>query len=166
MRVLDSSDDSIMACGGIYTTRTDPPEPIVYMARGQGAYWNWKMGDIFPCWGLGNGCLMVRTKIFGMMSKPWYRDIRTIEDLRQYPELFPEAQTHNGRVSISPDIFFFTKLEQMGFKCMAHGGVLPIHWDVEKNQAYWLPADTPPTKNVLFDGKPFGWTSERLVACP
>ena len=36
MRVLETSDDSVMACGGIYTTRNDPPEPIVYMGWNQG----------------------------------------------------------------------------------------------------------------------------------
>jgi len=28
-RILDHSDDSVMACGGIYTTRSKPPEPLV-----------------------------------------------------------------------------------------------------------------------------------------
>jgi hypothetical protein len=157
MRVLETSDESVMACGGIYTTKVNPPEPIVYLAPYQGAYWNWKMGDIFPCFAVGNGCLMVRTKLFEMMPKPWYRWLNSVDDLRQYPDMFPELLASNPQeVSISPDIFFFTKLAQAGFKVLAHGGVLPIHWD-DKGNSYWLPKNTPPTKDVTYGGVPFGW---------
>jgi hypothetical protein len=164
MRVLETSDESIMACGGIYTTKSDPPEPIVYMGLSQGAYWNWKMGDIFPCWAVGNGCLMIRTKLFEMMPKPWYKWLHTRAELEQFPDLFADLIAGDPQeVDISPDIFFFTRLAQMGFKVLAHGGVLPIHHDVEKGKSYWMPANTPPTQGVTFNGQPFGWTKE--VVC-
>lgn len=162
MRVLETSDEDVMACGGIYTTKTVPPEPIVYMGPGEGAYWNWKMGDVFPCWAVGNGCLMVRTKIFEKMSKPWFKDLFTYEQVAEHPDVFPEI-VGNGPaiVSISPDIFFFTKLAQLGYKVLAHGGVLPIHWGVD-GKPYWLPQGIGPTKGVTFDGKPFGWIDDRI----
>jgi hypothetical protein len=161
LRVLESNDESVMACGGIYTTKTNPPEPIVYMERSQGAYWRWKMGDIFPCWAIGNGCLMVRTKLFEMMPKPWYKCLHTIEEMLEFSDLFQEILSeHPQEVDISPDIFFFSRLAQMGFKVLAHGGVLPIHWDITTNKAYWLPKDSPPTAGVTYNGEPFGWTEE------
>ena len=160
MRVLESSDESVMACGGIYTTKSIPPEPIVYMERNQGAFWNWKMGDIFPCFAVGNGCLMVKTKLFQMMSRPWYKSIETIEEFKKYADLFPEALENPQEVSITPDIFFFTKLASMGFKVLAHGGVLPIHHDVDTGKSYWLPKNTPPTQGVTYGGREFGWTPE------
>lgn len=163
--VLDTCDESFMACGGIYTTRTNPPEPIVYMAPGEGAFWDWKLGDIFPCWAMGMGCTMIRMKIFSMMPKPWFKYLRTIEEVREFPDLFPQAMEEmqpGTKCGVSPDLFFFTKLAQCGFKVMAHGGVLPIHWDVEKNAGYWLPRGMPPTKGVTVNGQEFGWTDPEI----
>jgi hypothetical protein len=161
IRVLETSDDSVMACGGIYTTKTNPPEPIVYMEHGQGSFWNWKMGDVFQCWGVGNGCLMIRTKLFQMMPRPWYKSLNTPDELKEFADLFPQVlETTPRSASISPDIFFFTRLRQMGFKVMAHGGVLPIHWDVKTNTPYWLPKGTPPTQGIMLDGKEFGWEAQ------
>lgn len=158
---LENSEKSVMACGGIYTTKTNPPEPIVYKEKGQGAYWDWKIGDVFPCFALGNGCLMVRSQIFREMPRPWYKYIKSVDELAEHAEWFPSYHESNPRmVSISPDIFFFTKLEKMGYKALAHGGVLPIHWDGRKS--FWMPANTKPTDGVLLNGKTFGWTDPSL----
>ncbi len=163
IRVLEGAEEAVMACGGIYTTKSNPPEPIVYLDMGQGSYWNWRIGDIFPCFAVGNGCLMVRTKIFQMMPKPWYRDINTREELEKYPDLFADMIAGDPQeVQVSPDIFFFSRLRQMGFTVLAHGGVLPVHWDVSTNKSYWMPKGSPPTKDVAFNGVPFGWTPEVL----
>lgn len=156
MRVLETSDDSVMACGGIYTTRFDPPEPVVYMGWSEGAFWNWKVGDIFPCWAVGNGCLMIRMKIFQMMPRPWFKTIKTMDEVAQYPDLFPPNDFPIKSVCVSPDLFFFKRLEQMGFKCLAHGGVLPIHHGAD-GKKYWLPKNTPPTQGVVLNGVEFGW---------
>lgn len=162
-RVLDTSDEDVMACGGIYTTRTEPPEPILYMGPGEGAHWNWRMGDIFPCWSIGMGCTMIKVELFKKMPKPWFKELKTVQEVRQFPELFEDIQDKPGtKVGVSTDLFFFTKLNKMGYKVLAHGGVLPIHWDIPKNQGYWLPKDTPPTRGVTFNGKPFGWTDPNL----
>lgn len=157
LRVLESSDKDVMACGGIYTTKTKPPEPIVYMGRGQGAHWSWKMGDIFPCWALGNGCLMIKTQIFKEMPKPWFKNLRNRHQMMQFPEIYADmADIVPEDVVVSPDLFFFAKLSRMGYKVLAHGGVLPIHWGSD-GRSYWLPADTYPTRGVTLNGKKFGW---------
>lgn len=166
-RILDTSDDSVMTCGGIYTTRQSPPEPIVYMGPLQGAFWNWRLGDIFECWATGMGCTMIKLEVFKKMEKPWFKELKTMEEVRQYPDLFPESindVSPNNKGGITSDLFFFTKLRKMGFKALAHGGVLPIHWDVEKNTGYWLPKGMPPTKGVFVNGKEFGWTDPDIVS--
>ena len=166
LRVLEQADSSVMACGGIYTTKTNPPEPIVYLERGAGAHWKWKLGEVFPCWALGNGCLMVRAELFRMMPKPWYQSITTLEQLVTHADVFPEM-IESGlptTVDISPDIFFFSKLAQMGFKVLAHGGVLCIHHDVRTGKSYWLPKDSYPCEGVTVNGEPFGWTSRQEIS--
>lgn len=165
-RVLDTSDELVMTCGGIYTTRLNPPEPIVYMGPGKGAHWDWKLGEIFECWATGMGCTMIKLEVFKKMEKPWFKECKTVAELREFPDLFPDSlidMPQGGRKGgCSTDLFFFTKLAKMGFKALAHGGVLPIHWDVEKNIGYWLPKGMPPTKGVMVNGKEFGWSNPEL----
>jgi hypothetical protein len=164
-RVLETSDPSVMACGGIYTTRINPPEPIVYMGPGKGAFWNWRLGEIFPCWSIGMGCTMIRLEVFNKMEKPWFRELKTLKEVHEYPDLFPDntEEKPGNWGGVSTDLFFFAKLAKMGYKTLAHGGVLAIHWDVEKNTGYWLPKDTPPTRGFKFNGVDFGWTDPELV---
>ena len=161
-RVLDNADESVMACGGIYTTRSKPPEPIVYLRPGEGCHWNWRLGDIFPIWCMGFGCQMVRLEIFKLMPKPWFKELKTWEEIADFPELFPKPPGHTDRTGVSTDMFFFSRLAHMGFKALAHGGVLPVHWDVEAQIGYWLPKDSPPVRGIKFNGKEYGWTDPAL----
>jgi hypothetical protein len=158
-RVLDASDDSVMSCGGIYTTRCKSPEPLVYMKAGDGPFWNWKVGDVFPCWSMGFGCQMIKLELFRKMPKPWFREIRTREELAEFPDLFPEQIDQTvKKVGVSTDFFFFRRLAYMGYTALAHGGVLPVHWDVETNRAYWIPRGAPPVEGLVINGEPYGWT--------
>lgn len=171
-RVLDASDDSVMACGGIYTTRSKPPEPLVYVRPGEGCFWDWKIGDVFECKYIACGCLMIKTEIFKLMPRPWFRELKSWEDVRKFPELFPDAIPGESsiytdeRTGMSTDFFFFAKLAQMGFKVLAHGGILPVHWDVETQTPYWLPKGSPPTKGVKINGKEYGWVDPTLEITP
>jgi hypothetical protein len=71
---------------------------------------------------------------FRRMSKPWFAQLETLDQIKQYPDLFPEAHDRNWKsCGVTSDIFFFTKFAKMGFKVMAHGGVLPRHWNMDKN---------------------------------
>ena len=162
-RVLDSADEEIMTCGGIYTTRCNPPEPIVYLANGQGSHWKWKVGDIFPCFACGMGCTMIRTEIFKIMPKPWFKTLKTYDEVQEFPELFPHVKP-GKHVGASSDMFFYTKLAYMGFQAYAHGGVLPVHY--EGQIGYWLPKGSYPVQGIKFDGKPYGWVDPKMeVAC-
>lgn len=166
MRVLEGSDSDVMVCGGIYTTRTPPPEPLVYMSRQGGAFWKWKVGDIFPCWGLGGGCCMYRMELFKTMPKPWFKWIHTVDDLKGLEDLFPEIiESKSGRVDISEDMFFASRMEQMKWKTIAHGGVLPIHWS-PNGESFWIPANTYPTQGVKVNGEAYGWMDKTIKVEP
>jgi len=98
------------------------------------------------------------------MPKPWFVEIKTREQVMEFPELFPESiDKHIQEVRVSTDQFFFKKLDYMGFKALAHGGVLCVHWDMKTNTAYWLPKDTPPTRGVKVNGKEYGWTNPEVT---
>jgi len=161
-QVLDNADEDVMACGGIYTTRTSPPEPLVFMAPGEGCYWNWRLGDVFPCWAMGFGCTMIRMEIFKLMPRPWFRELKTWQEIAEFPGLFPELPGKSDRTGISTDLFFFSRLAKMGYKVLAHGGVLPVHWDAETQIGYYLPKGSPPVRGIKFNGEEYGWTDPAL----
>lgn len=129
MYVLDQEDakgSNIKVCGGIYCIKQDPPQPLVFMGPGEGAYWKWKIGDVFPCWGLGTGCMMIRTDVFREIPKPWF------------------VTTSDINMQQTDDLYFCDKLKAAGLGVMAHGGVLCSHWDVVNGLIYTLPKDSYP----------------------
>jgi Methyltransferase domain len=143
MKVLDTSHSDVMACGGIYTTREHPIVPLVFQGLGQGSFWKWKAGEVFPCYAVGSGAMMVRNEVFSKLSKPWFKDIQTVDEIEQYRDVFSFEELASARISV--DIFFCQKLAKAGYKVLAHGGILPIHWGPDNNP-YYLPADSYPMR--------------------
>lgn len=111
----------VMVAGGIYTTRSSPPEPLVFMGQGEGPYWQWRAGEIFKCWGLGTGCMMVNMDLFDELPEPWFKTI----------------SEHDRRWS--DDLYFCDEVAKAGYEVMAHGGVLCHHYDMERGIIYELP---------------------------
>lgn len=52
---------------GLYFTRSRPADPLVFKGRGNGAYLDWKFGDLVWCDGLPTGFLLVHTSILKAM---------------------------------------------------------------------------------------------------
>lgn len=117
--------------GGIYTTRAAPPEPIVYSEQGAGAFWDWKAGEVFKCWGIGTGCMMIDMDVFRYLDKPWFRT------------------THDADFRESDDLHFCELVNQAGFEVWAHGGVLCHHYDLERGVVYMLPRNSKPYQQRL-----------------
>jgi Methyltransferase domain len=156
MTVLESGDPQVAMAGGIYTSRGHPVSPHVFKAYGQGPYWKWKCGEVFPCFAVGSGAMMVRNEVFEKLEKPWFKKLDSVAEIEQYGDLFPHEGMKVGLVSV--DIFFCQKLAKAGYKVMAHGGVLPIHWDitVDGGKPYYLPVDSYPMR-ILKSHKIQGW---------
>ncbi len=127
-----------MVIGGIYCTKTDPPEPIVFKELGAGPFYNWKVGDVFECKGLGAGCMLIKTEVFKHISKPWFLEP---------DEIFVDAKDGVARNVGTDDLYFCQKVTEAGFKIMAHGGVLPVHIDID-GRMYTLPIDSYPCQGV------------------
>ena len=131
-----------MIAAGIYCSKEDPPYPIVFKGElGQGAYWGWKAptkdteGDVFECSGIGTGCMMIRMELFKHLEKPYFKtvDLDPVDT-----KVFKEQQTD--------DLYFCDKVTKAGFKILAHGGVLPLHWDEKTDRPFFLPQNSYPMK--------------------
>lgn len=55
--------------GGLYFTKSVPPEPMIYRGRGNGYYTDWKMGDKVWASGLPFGFTLINGKIIKEMWK-------------------------------------------------------------------------------------------------
>lgn len=150
MYTLDNSDDDVAFAAGIYCTKTVPPIPIVSHEIGGGPFYKWKTGDIFEAPFLGTGCMMIKAEVFKKISEPWFKDVTTLAEAREYGLLnghvedTPEVTT--TKYNMTDDIFFCRKVQLAGLKGLAHGGVLPIHFDPQGG-AYPLQDDSYPVKN-------------------
>lgn len=53
---------------GLYYTKSQPSEPLVYRGRGNGPFYEWNLGDIVHCDGLPTGILLIH---MGILRKMW-----------------------------------------------------------------------------------------------
>ena len=146
MSFLDGADDDVAVCAGIYCSKDDPVEPLVYTAPGTGPFWRWKYGEIFPCWGIGTGCMMIRLSCLTKVPEPWFKDIPSIKEIDESVLTIVGPDTADP-FCVGDDIYFCNKLHRAGLKVFAHGGVLPVHWD-QHGKGYVLPSDSYPLKDV------------------
>ncbi len=65
---------------GLYFTRSNPPEPLIYRGRGNSFYKDWKMGDKVWCDGIPMGLTLIHNSILKVLwaESPEYRINNTI----------------------------------------------------------------------------------------
>ena len=133
-------------CGGIYCTKEEQPSPIVFKELGAGPFWNWTLGEIFPCKGLGLGCMMVRMSALKTLPKPWFEDKSVCEPGRT--EMVGEIEMPIAGDAGTDDLHLCRRMSDAGFVIYAHGGVLSEHYD-EAGRAFHLSDDAYPVRTYL-----------------
>lgn len=127
--------------GGIYCLKTQRPEPLVFKQQGMGPTWDWKVGEVFECGGIGMGCTLIRTELFKDIPKPWFR---TVDDLSPYLDNLPAGEQW------TEDLYFCKKVvDSKKWKIIAHGGLVMPHIDVRTRTKYELPPDSKPARHLL-----------------
>jgi predicted SAM-dependent methyltransferase len=58
---------------GIYCHKSPPSMPMVFRGNGIGPYWDWKVGEVFDCSGVGMGCAMIRVEALKDLEEPWFK---------------------------------------------------------------------------------------------
>jgi predicted SAM-dependent methyltransferase len=126
--------------GGIYCLKVDRPEPLVFKDAGMGPYWDWRVGEVFECGGIGMGCTLIRTEIFKDLPEPWFR---TVDDLSPYLDNVPMGEQW------TEDLYFCKKVRESKWKIVAHGGLVMPHIDVRTGTRYELPSDSKPMRRLV-----------------
>jgi hypothetical protein len=143
LQTIDSAGDDVAIAAGIYCTKSDPPAPLVFMEEGRGPYWRWKQGEIFECQAIATGCMMIRAEALAAIPKPWFQDVETPQQAKDLGLL--DLDSSAIHFEMTDDIYFCRKVKAAGMKILAHGGVLPGHWD-EHGNVYFLPDDSYPMR--------------------
>lgn len=149
--------------GGVYCAKADPPAPLVFVENGAGSYWDWKIGEFFPCTGLGMDCTLIRTDLFKKIPGPWFKTVQTDEFLDAKPKC--EEWTE--------DLYFLKKVRDIGGGIFCDASVICEHHDVYGGKAYTLPKDSLPmrlkgidkTKRALVLGPQIGLDEYSIVRC-
>jgi len=61
-------DEKVPIVSGLYFSRSEPSEPLVFRGRGTSVYWKWKLGDLVWVDGVPTGCLLIHA---GILRKMW-----------------------------------------------------------------------------------------------
>lgn len=132
------------AVSGVYTTRENPNEPLIYKAHGEGCAWDFEMGPGAvpePIFGAGAGCLLARvSSIKAAMEQnpgaPMWADEK---------DLPGEGK---GGVMWGHDIRFCRLLNIAGHPVYVDGKVLCGHHDIQTNTTYHMPLTSPGFQKV------------------
>jgi hypothetical protein len=144
---IENADDDVAFCGGIYCTKTCPATPIVSKDIGDGPFWKWKTGEIFEAKVVGTGCMLIKASALEKIPKPWFKDISSIKEAKEAG--FPvqeDSSVLSNQFHMTDDVYFSNKVYDAGMRGMAHGGVLPVHFD-DRGNPYVLPEDSYPVRH-------------------
>jgi 2-polyprenyl-3-methyl-5-hydroxy-6-metoxy-1,4-benzoquinol methylase len=137
----------IAAITGVYTTREDCNEPLIYKEPGQGAWWDFTAtpGVLEDIYAAGAGCLMVRAEaikeVREILGGPWWADEQDFEGSRK---MWGHDIRFFRRIHLANET---GKTSRQWRTCVA-GWVQCTHLDIHRQKAFTLPENAPCFENV------------------
>lgn len=111
-------DKEVPIVSGLYFTKSDPPEPLVYRGRGNSFYKDWRMGDKVWVDGVPTGCLLVNVELLKAVwnESPEYR-IGNELTRRVFNEVAEIIETPEGNLvrAGTSDLDFCDRVMKQGF---------------------------------------------------
>jgi len=113
---------------GLYFSKGNPSEPLVFRGRGNGCFYKWKMGDKVWADGLPMGCLLIHMSI---LKKVWdkselYRAVNGEQTARVFVtprKIDFTMKPFNFKAQLgTQDLFFFDKLLADNKKILKEAG--------------------------------------------
>ena len=157
-RAQTNPDHDIFA--GVYCSKVDLSEPLIYKSWGEGPYWDWTVGDLLSegVVGVHMGCTLIRTSLFERLEsseeKPWF--------LTQNRAEF----NHTGLQFVhgTEDLYFCKRVcDEIGpNRIFVDTSVLCGHIDHATGRIFGLPKDSPPVKRAFWVQN--GWDREKIKA--
>lgn len=117
---------------GMYFSRSNPPQPMVWRGYMDGAYYNWHYGEFFEVDWAGCDMMLVDTSIFAKIPEPWFSQDYVFSPEQKQPIALA-----------TEDIYFYEKVRAHGYKAYCDASVQCIHQDRYTGQQFYLPPDWP-----------------------
>lgn len=139
-------DEKIGVIGGVYCAKADPAYPLVFRENGRGSYWDWKVGEFFPCTGLGMDCTLIRVSLLKELAEKGGDLFKTVKSDKFLDGI-------NSAEEWTEDLFFLGRVaKETDFQIFCDGGIICKHWDVYGGKSYTLPNDSLPMRQLVVDG--------------
>jgi len=104
---MENLPEDIGAISGVYYTKSEPGEPLIFKERGRGSYYDWRVGDFFQTWAAGCGLVLIRADVLRRMKEqhgePWFM---VDYGLSQNKEGAYEAR------ALTEDLYFYNKMAE------------------------------------------------------
>lgn len=134
---------------GLYALKSFPPEPMVYMDYGAGAYYGWKAGEIIgPVLFTGMGCSLIRLADLDAIDaetveekNPWTGLPMTVRKLFYTGEEVTTTPGGTSKVGWTEDTYFFDKMHTAGLKGFVDTSITCGHFDMKTGKVYYPPVD-------------------------
>jgi SAM-dependent methyltransferase len=144
-------------CGGLYATKSIPPEPLLYTEWGMGSDYDWKAGELKRVKFTGMGICMIRVSDFDLLDTAREYEDRdqttgAITVVKEYFKTEDEGLVVKGittKYGQTEDAHFFAQLEEKGLQAWVDTSLLCQHYDDKQIAFYGVP-----TK-----GKPDAWNN-------
>lgn len=143
------------AISGVYTTKEDPPVPLIFERHGKGVAWDVPMGpgaQPVPIFGAGAGFLLARIEAIADVIERMqadndgkevaiWQDTHTVAVKGGFDVNSPD---HNQfSTTWGHDIRFCKLLNEHDWPVYVHGQVLCGHYDIKENKMYFMSEDAP-----------------------
>ncbi|MDQ1307671.1 MAG: hypothetical protein QG671_3504 [Actinomycetota bacterium] len=127
---------------GIVTSKSIPPEPMIYREDGQGACFDFARGEIFEVASVHMGFTLIRLADLADVPAPLvpvrdYPEPGDVTEIRQFFKTSEEAAV-DGRDRMSQDVHFSRLLRSAGKHIYADAGVNCGHFDLANGMVYGL----------------------------
>lgn len=133
---------------GVYCSKTNPPEPLIYGDNGTGAIWDWAVGDLLMDGRVKSvhmGLTLIRTSAFRkLLDSGLVHGTGDDQEDEPFFKTVNETEFVNGNNLLkrgTEDIYFCDKLIKAGGKIFVNTGVLAAHHCRTTGIMYGLPVD-------------------------
>ena len=101
--------------GGLYFTKSVPPEPMIYRELGKGYYADWKMGEKVWCTGLPFGCTLIHASLIRELwkvSPEYVVNGVTTRRIFKHPDVTVQDPDGFAVVAGTTDLNFFKEIKE------------------------------------------------------
>ncbi len=113
-------EDKYPIVAGLYWTRSEPSEPLIYRGRGNSFFAKWKVGDKVMADGTHMGCTLINMKLIKAVydeSEEYMIGANKVRRVFKTPnEIFFDTETGSSHAMTgTEDLYFYDRLMKEGF---------------------------------------------------